>query len=337
MLKRIAIVGASGIVGERIFKLLKERKFEHDKIELFASEKEGRYFEYEGDKYPILPLSKADFSSIDIAFFTAGAEATIEYAQLAADSGCLIIDNTNVFRMRDDVPLIIPQVNLHHLSGIPCGKIIANPNCSTIPFVRAIQKLDETFRLKESVVSTYQAVSGAGKNGVNELMNGIKASVTLDDFEPITFETNIAFNLIPRIDDDLASGSTMEEQKMRQESRKILDGHHISFFVTCVRVPVENCHSESICLSFEKSLTIESVIQQLKQLPETDLYLGKGKESYPTPLEVSGSEHIHIGRIRVDEEDPHRLQFWLVSDNLLIGAALNAVQIVERMRDRGWL
>jgi aspartate-semialdehyde dehydrogenase len=337
MLRRIAIIGASGVVGERMFQLLKERNFQYDSLELFASEKEGRFLEYKEEKYLIKPISTANFSNIDVALFTAGTEVSTKYAQAAADEGCLVIDNTNVFRMRNDVPLIVPQVNLDSLSGIPKSNIIANPNCSTIPFARAIQHLDQKFTLKEAVVSTYHAVSGAGKAGINELINEFKAKLNYSDYIPEVFEDKIAFNLIPRIDEDLAFGATMEEQKMRQETRKILDRSNLSIFTTCVRVPVENCHSEAICLTFEKELSLAEVIQELKTVPELTLHLGKGRESYPTPLEVSGSHNIHIGRVRVDNEYPTKLQLWLVADNLLIGAALNAVQIAEGMRAEGWI
>ncbi|MBL4940070.1 MAG: aspartate-semialdehyde dehydrogenase [Colwellia sp.] len=337
MLKRIAIIGASGVVGERMFQLLKERNFQHDSLELFASEKEGRFLEYEGEKFPIRPVSTADFSNIDVALFTAGTEPSVQYSQVAADAGCLVIDNTNVFRMRDDVPLIVPRVNLNSLTGIPKSNIIANPNCSTIPFARAIQQLDQQFNLKEAVVSTYQAVSGAGKAGIVELENEAKAKLDDVDYIPEVFEEKIAFNLIPRIDEDLASGATMEEQKMRQETRKILDRPSLPVFTTCVRVPVANCHSEAICLTFENEISLTKVIEVLETVPELTLHLGKGRESYPTPLEVSGSHNMHIGRVRVDKEYPNKLQFWLVADNLLIGAALNAVQIAEGMRSEGWI
>ncbi len=337
MLKRIAIIGGSGVVGERMFTLLKERNFEHDTIELFASEKEGRFFEYEGVKYPILPTSKADFSQFDIAFFTAGTEATVEYAQKAADAGCLVIDNTNVFRMRDDVPLVVPQVNLNHLQGIPESKIIANPNCSTIPLVRALQPLDNEFGLKEAIVSTYQAVSGAGKAGISELIDGSRTELSDEAFEPKTFERGIAFNLIPRIDADLDSGSTVEELKMRQESRKILDRPGIKVLTTCVRVPVVNCHSEAVTLRFENEVDMDRVISSLEAAPEFKVHTGKGPDSYPQPVEVSGSHLVHVGRLRIDDEDPYTLLLWVVSDNLLIGAALNAVQIAEGMRERGWI
>lgn len=337
MRKTIAIIGASGVVGERMFQLLKTRGFENDAYELYAGNTEGRFLEYEGESYPILPLSQADFSQIDVAFFTAGTQPTVEYAQKAADAGCLVIDNTNVFRMRDDVPLVVPQVNIHHLNGIPESKIIANPNCSTIPLVRALDNLDKRFGLKEAVVSTYQAVSGAGKAGIEELIDGAKAHLEGKDFEPSCFETGIAFDLIPRIDADLPNGSTVEELKMRQESRKILDRPSIKVLTTCVRVPVVNCHSEAVCLRFEEQVDLQEAIKVLQDTEECVVYTGTGVNSYPQPTDVSGSHDIHVGRLRVDDEDPNTLLFWLVSDNLLIGAALNAVQIAEKMREQGWL
>jgi aspartate-semialdehyde dehydrogenase len=337
MHKTIAIVGASGVVGEKIFNLLKVRGFDQDTIELYAGTTKGRFLVYQGEDYPILPVSDADFSQIDIAFFTAGTEPSVEYAQKAADAGCLVIDNTNVFRMRDDVPLIVPQVNIKHLNGIPESNIIANPNCSTIPLVRAMDTLDQRFGLKEAIVSTYQAVSGAGKAGIEELIDGAKAHLAGKEFTPTTFEAGIAFDVIPRIDDDLTNGSTVEELKMRQESRKILDRPNIKVLATCVRVPVINCHSEAVVLRFEEKVDLDEVIKVLKNTEECVVHTGVGAASDPQPSEVSGSHNLHIGRIRIDDEDSHTLLFWLVSDNLLIGAALNAVQIAEKMRARGWI
>lgn len=336
MLKKLAIIGASGVVGQRMLNLLKDRGFEHDSIELYAS-KGGRVLEHNGESYPILAVTEADFSQIDVAFFTAGTDPTVEYAQIAADAGCLVIDNTNVFRMRDDVPLIVPQVNINHMNGVPKSNIIANPNCSTIPLVRALQPLDNAFELEEAIVSTYQAVSGAGKAGIEELIDGAKAYLADEEYTPKTFEAGIAFNLIPRIDADLPSGATIEELKMRQESRKILDRHSIKVLTTCVRVPVVNCHSEAVCLRFKEAVNVEDVIKVLEQTPECVVHTGVGAASYPQPQQVSGSHDIHIGRIRVDDEDSKSLLFWLVSDNLLIGAALNAVQIAEQMRAKGWI
>lgn len=337
MFKRIAIIGASGVVGERMFNLLMERGFEHESMSLFASSKEGRFLEYAGKRYPILPTSKADFSKIDLAFFTAGNEPTEQYAQKAADQGCLVIDNTNVFRMREDVPLVVPQVNIDHLKGVPESNIIANPNCSTIPLVRALQALDNAFNLKEAVVSTYQAVSGAGKAGISELLDSTKAKLAGEDYKLSTFEASIALDVIPRIDVDLDSGATMEEQKMRQETRKILGRPDIKILTTCVRVPVVNCHSEAVCLSFEKEVDLDGVLSVLSKVDEMQLYTGSGRESYPQPSDVDGSHDVHVGRIRVDTEDKNKLLFWLVADNLLIGAALNAVQIAEAMREKEWV
>ncbi len=337
MHKTIAIIGASGVVGEKMFNLLKERGFDQDTIELYAGSTKGRFLEYQGEDYPILPVADADFSQIDVAFFTAGTDPSVEYAQKAADAGCLVIDNTNVFRMRDDVPLIVPQVNIDHLNGIPPSKIIANPNCSTIPLVRVMETLDKRFGLKEAIVSTYQAVSGAGKAGIEELIEGAKAHLEGRSHKPTTFETSIAFDLIPRIDADLSNGSTVEELKMRQESRKILDRPNIKVLATCVRVPVINCHSEAVVLRFEEKVELAEAIKVLQNTEECVVHIGAGAASYPQPSEVSGSHDLHIGRLRVDDEDPNTLLFWLVSDNLLIGAALNAVQIAQKMRAKGWI
>lgn len=334
--RHLAIVGATGVVGQELIRLIIKRNFAFDKLSLYASMGD-REIMVNDLAVPVRPLSEANFSDVDIAFFTAGTSASIEAAEMAAGQGALVIDNTNVFRMRDDVPLIVPQINMDDAQVRPASNIIANPNCSTIPVVRVMDILCKRWGVEQLVVSTYQAASGAGQLGIDALNQGNREFIRdQSNMSCEVFGTQLAGNLIPHIDEDLASGHTMEEQKMRQETRKILHEDQLTLNCTCVRVPVVNSHSAAVYARFDNSLNLDEVVAHLREGPDLSVHFDARSASFPEPRKVSGNEAVHIGRLRVDDEDDRALLFWVVSDNLLVGAALNAIQIAEGIDQWGW-
>lgn len=332
---RIAIAGATGAVGETLRDLIVARSFPYQSLHLLASQRSaGRVLEVDGRTYCVEALEDFDFAEVDIAFFSCGTPISRIHAVRAARQGALVIDNTNAFRMDPDTPLCVPQVNAHVLSTRPSSGIVANPNCSTIPLVRLLQPLDRLFGVERVFVSTYQAASGAGANGIAELEDGTRA--TLDD--PGTpapharFAVPLPFNLIPSIDAPLETGFTLEEQKMTRESRKILERPDLRLTATCVRVPVVNAHSEAAYILFRDPVDREAVVAALQQAPEVLVFdEGVGSVAYPTPRYLVDPDKVHVGRIRKDPDDACGLWLWLIADNLRIGAALNAIQIAEEL------
>jgi aspartate-semialdehyde dehydrogenase len=329
---RVAVVGATGAVGREIIKTLAERDFPISDIAAVAS---GRSVGTEisfGEKRVLTSqsLEKFDFHGWDIALFSPGAAVSAIHAPRAAAAGCIVIDNTSHFRMDPDVPLVVPEVNPEALAGFRKKGIIANPNCSTIQMVVALKPLHDEFRVKRVSVATYQSVSGAGKEGMDELFNNSRALYVNDPVTPQQFTKNIAFNVIPHIDSFMDDGATKEEWKMVVETKKILDPS-IAVFATCVRVPVFIGHAEAVQVEFELPVTAGEVRAALRDAPGVTVIDVREDGGYATPAEIAGEDNVFVSRIRKDPTVEHGIAFWCVSDNLRKGAALNAVQIAETL------
>jgi aspartate-semialdehyde dehydrogenase len=328
---KVAVVGATGNVGREMLNVLVEREFPYDELAAVASSRsQGSEVEI-GDTGKMLKVQNIehfDFSGWDIALFAAGSAATREYAPKAAAAGCVVIDNSSLYRMDPDVPLIVPEVNPEAIDGYKKRNIIANPNCSTAQMVVALKPLHDAATIKRVVVSTYQSVSGAGKGGMDELFEQSRAIFVGDPKENHVFTKQIAFNVIPHIDVFLDDGSTKEEWKMVVETKKILDPK-IKLTATCVRVPVFVGHSESINIEFENELSAEDAQKILRDAPGIMLVDKREDEGYVTPVECVGDGATFISRVREDPTVENGLNIWCVSDNLRKGAALNAVQIAE--------
>lgn len=333
---RVAVVGATGAVGREILKTLAERDFPISDIAAVASARSAGQEVSFGDNrvLKVQNLEKFDFTGWDIGLFSPGASVSAVHAPRAAAAGCVVIDNTSHFRMEHDVPLVVPEVNPHALAKIKRG-IIANPNCSTIQMVVALKPLHDRFKIKRVVVSTYQSVSGAGKDGMDELLLQSRRSLVHDQIVPQEFTKQIAFNVIPHIDKFMDDGATKEEWKMVVETKKILDPD-IAVFATCVRVPVFIGHAESVTVEFELPVTASAARDVLRDAPGIIVQDRREDGGYITPLDCQGEDATFISRIRKDPTVPHGLGFWCVSDNLRKGAALNAVQIAETLIAQGY-
>jgi aspartate-semialdehyde dehydrogenase len=326
----LAVVGATGAVGREMVEVLEERKFPVGQLRLFASERSaGETIAFQGEDHPIQLLTKEAFYGVDIALFSAGAEISREYAPIAAKSGAVVIDNSSVFRMVSEVPLVVPEVNRHALHGHQ--GIIANPNCSTVQMVVVLKPLHERFRIKRIVVTTFQSVSGTGKGAMDELLEETQALLSFQEVSPKVYPAQIAFNCLPHIDDFLPNGYSKEEMKLVNETRKILEDPTIRVTATTVRVPVYVGHSESVNIETEKKLSANEARAILSTAPGVKVYDDPQRKVYPTPLEVAGKDEVYVGRIREDESIPNGLNLWIVADNLRKGAALNAVQIAEEL------
>jgi aspartate-semialdehyde dehydrogenase len=333
---RVAVVGATGNVGREMLAILDERQFPLDELAAVASSRSlGQVLHVgESDKtVKCKSLDHFDFKGWDIALFAAGSAVAKEFAPKAAAAGCVVIDNSSLFRMEPDVPLIVPEVNPQAIDGYKARNIIANPNCSTAQMVVALKPLHDAATIKRVVVSTYQSVSGAGKDGIDELFEQTRAIFVNDPKEPRKFTKQIAFNLIPHIDVFMDDGYTKEEWKMKAETNKILDPN-IAVTATCVRVPVFVGHSESINVEFEKPISVAQARSILREAPGIMVVDKREDGGYVTPVECVGDYATYISRIRQDTTVPHGLAFWCVSDNLRKGAALNAVQIAELLGRR---
>jgi aspartate-semialdehyde dehydrogenase len=330
MAYRVAVVGATGNVGREMLKILAERQFPVREVAALASERSmGKLVSFgDEDTLPIQNLAKFDFTGWDIALASAGGAISAEFAPRAAKAGCVVIDNSSHFRMDLDVPLIVPEVNPAAIAGYTKKRIIANPNCSTIQLVTALKPLHDIARIKRVVVATYQSVSGAGKEGMDELYNQSRAIFALTEAGTKKFSKRIAFNLIPQIDQFMPDGSTKEEWKMMVETRKILDPN-IQMAVTCVRVPVFIGHSEAVHIEFESPITLDQARKALMQADGVALMELEPELQFISPLEAAGDDLVFVSRLRVDPTVPNGLSMWVVADNLRKGAALNAVQIAE--------
>lgn len=332
---KVVVVGATGNVGREMLNILDERKFPVDELAVLASRKSMGTEVSFGDKtLKTKDLDTFDFTGWDIALFAVGSDATKKYAPVAAKSGCVVIDNSSLYRYDPDVPLIVPEVNPEAIHGYSKKNIIANPNCSTAQMVVALKPLHDRARIKRVVVSTYQSVSGAGKGGADELWDQTKSIYNpTDDKPPKQFTKQIAFNVIPHIDVFLDSGETKEEWKMVAETKKIIDPK-IKVTATCVRVPVFVGHSESINIEFEDFLDEDEARDILREAPGIMVIDKREDGGYVTPVECVGDYATFISRIRQDSTIDNGLNLWCVSDNLRKGAALNAVQIAETLGNR---
>jgi len=328
---RVAVVGATGNVGREMLAILAEREFPCDEIAAVASSRStGQEIEFgdTGRMLKVKNLEHFDFTGWDIALFAAGSGPTKIYAPKAASQGCVVIDNSSLFRMDPDVPLIVPEVNPDAIEGYKKRNIIANPNCSTAQMVVALKPLHDAATIKRVVVATYQSTSGAGKEGMDELFEQSRAIFVGDPVEPRKFTKQIAFNVIPHIDVFLDDGSTKEEWKMVVETKKILDPK-VKVVATCVRVPVFVGHSEAIHIELENELSAEQAQDILREAPGCMLVDKREDGGYVTPVECVGDGATYISRVREDPTVENGLALWCVSDNLRKGAALNAVQIAE--------
>jgi aspartate-semialdehyde dehydrogenase len=332
MAYKVAVVGATGNVGREILNILSERKFPVREVVALASEKSrGKEVSFGDNKtLRVKALADYDFTGTDIALFSPGASVSKIHAPRAAAQGCVVIDNTSFFRMDRDVPLVVPEVNPQALEGFRKRNIIANPNCSTMQLVVALKPLHDAATIRRIVVATYQSVSGAGKEAMDELFNQTKDLFIHEHRPAKKFTKRIAFNVIPHIDVFMEDGSTKEEWKMEQETKKILDPA-IEVSATCVRVPVFVGHSEAVNLEFEQHLAADEAREILRGAPGVVVIDANENGGYQTPVESAGEDAVFVSRIREDRSIENGLNLWVVSDNLRKGAALNAVQIAEEL------
>ena len=323
----IAIVGATGNVGRKTLEVLEQKKLPIDKIYLVASQKSvGKKLIFNGCEHEVNNLETFDFSKVKIAFFAAGGKISEKYAEKAAKHS-IVIDNSSFFRMDPDVPLVVPQVNSQAIKDMK-KNIIANPNCSTAQLVIVLKPLHDMFNIERVVVSTYQSVSGGGKAPMDELIEQTKLFLDNKKVKSKNFTKQIAFNAIPHIDVFADNGYTKEELKMTNETKKILD-KKIELTATCVRIPVLVSHSESVNIQFKKSFSLEKVREALSKAKGCEVYDSRENGGYSTPIEAAGKNETYISRIREDKTKKNTLNLWIVSDNLLRGAALNSVEIAE--------
>ena len=322
---KVAIVGSTGLVGRTVLKVLEEKNFTNCTYTLFSSKKSaGTKLQFLGQNYIIQELTEDSFNfNFDYAIFCAGGSVSKKFAPIAVSKGCTVIDNSSIFRMDKDVPLVVPEVNPEKI--FENKGIIANPNCSTIQAVIALKPLDDKYKIKRIVYSTYQAVSGAGKAGIEDLENGIKGMA------PQKFPYPIFNNCLPHIDVFMPDGYTKEEYKMINETRKILNKPYLPITATAVRVPVKNCHSESINIEFRTNFDIYDVKMLLQNSPGIILVDDVEKNYYPLATKADGYDDVFVGRIRRDYSVPYGINLWVVADNLRKGAASNAVQILEKL------
>lgn len=332
----IAVVGASGAVGEELFRVLEEQKFPiGNLLPLASANSAGSIVEFNGKNYTIEELTESVFKgrNIDIAFFSAGGSISAKYAKYAVESGAVVIDNTSHFRMMDNVPLVVPEVNPEDIELWEDTGIIANPNCSTIQMVQLLKPLDDLYGIKRVDVSTYQATSGAGKAGMEELVRQMQDffAFKLDETKVEAFSHQIALNVIPHIDTPQENGYTKEEMKMVLETNKIM---HSDFAVsaTCVRVPVLRSHSESITIRFKDGIdvSVQRVREALKEFENVVLIDDLENNQYPMPISATDTDDTYVGRIRKDIFEPNVLHIWGVADQVRVGAATNAVRIAQK-------
>jgi aspartate-semialdehyde dehydrogenase len=326
----VAIVGATGAVGIEMIQTLEKRNFPVGQLTLLASARSaGKKLKFKGQDIAVTELTKDSFAGIDIALFSAGGGISKEFAPIAAKAGCVVVDNSSAFRMDDSVPLVIPEINA---ADVKKHKgIIANPNCTTAVTLMALYPLHQAFGVKRVFASSYQAVSGTGAQAIEELKRQVGQVVAGQPVTKEVYPHQIAFNVLPQVDSFLPSGYTKEEMKMENEGRKIM--HHPAFraSVTCVRVPVYRSHSVAVSAEFEKPVTVEAARAVLKKAPGLDVVDEPENKKYPMPLFTSGKDNCEVGRIRLDCAMDNGLAFWVSGDQLLKGAALNAVQIAEEL------
>ena len=328
---KVAVVGATGLVGTKMLQVLAERNFPVDELIPVASEKSvGKEVEFKGKKYKVHSLTDAIAAKPQLALFSAGGSTSLEWAPKFAEAGITVVDNSSAWRMDPSKPLVVPEVNANVLT--PNDKIIANPNCSTIQMVVALNPLHQKYKIKRVVVSTYQSVTGTGKKAVDQLMNERKG-----EKGEMAYKYTIDLNVIPQIDVFMDNGYTKEEMKMVNETKKIMGDDSIRVTATTVRIPVMGGHSESVNIEFEKDFDLGEVKQLLSQTPGVIVQDDPAQQEYPMPLNAHERDEVFVGRIRRDESQPNTLNMWIVSDNLRKGAATNAVQIAEYLAGKGML
>ena len=326
----VAVAGATGAVGGAMLETLERRNFPVGELHLLASERSvGKKLKFKGRDHEVRLLSKDAFKGIDVALFSAGASRSLEFAPAAAAAGAVVVDNSSAFRMAPDVPLVVPEVNGHAIARYKKTGIIANPNCSTIQMMVALKPIYQKVGIRRIVVSTYQAVSGSGATAIEELKQQVRAWAAGEKIEANVYPYQIAFNCLPHIDSFLDNGYTKEEMKMVNETRKIFDDDSIGVTATTVRVPVFYGHSESVNIETKQKLTAREVKNLLAAAPGVELVDDPENLKYPLALDCAGRFETLVGRIREDESIANGINMWVVSDNILKGAALNAVQIAE--------
>lgn len=326
----VAIAGATGAVGQEMMDILTERDFPVRELRLLASERSaGRVIEFRGEGIEVQKLDEHSFEDIDIALFSAGGGRSREFAPAAVESGAVVVDNSSAFRMDPDVPLVVPEINPEAAAEYKKKGIIANPNCTTAVTVMALKPLHDIARIKRVVAASYQAVSGAGAQAIEELREQTIAWVNNERIEHGVFPHQIAFNLLPQIDSFMENGYTKEEMKLHNETRKILSDNDIALTATTVRVPVFRAHSVAVNIETEKKISISEAKEALNNFPGVSVLDEPQNLKYPMPIDVSGKDDCVVGRIREDYTVPFGLCFWVVGDQLRKGAALNAVQIAE--------
>jgi aspartate-semialdehyde dehydrogenase len=326
----VAVVGATGAVGNEMLAILEERKFPVKTLTLLASERSlGKELEFRGKSHPVKVLGEHSFTGVEIGLFSAGGSISQKFAPIAAAAGCVVIDNTSAFRYEPDIPLVVPEVNPEKIAEYKTRGIIANPNCSTIQMVVALKPIHDAAKIKRVVVSTYQSVSGTGKKAMEELAEQTRALMNFQDPVVKVYPHQIAFNCLPQIDVFLENGYTKEEMKMVWETKKIMGDDSIAVTATTIRVPVFRAHSESVNIETEKKITAEEARALLSKAPGIVVVDDPGRREYPLAIHAAGKDETFVGRIREDTSIPNGLNLWIVSDNLRKGAALNAVQIAE--------
>jgi aspartate-semialdehyde dehydrogenase len=326
----MAIIGATGAVGKETLEILEERKFPFASLRLFASRRSaGEVLTCRGKEWKVEELTpEASFAGVDLALISATDAISRDYGQRLGASGVVVIDDSGVFRMEPDVPLVVPEVNAHTLTSMPRG-IVSIPNCTTTPLVMALKPLQDAVGIKRVVVTTFQSVSGTGAAAMDELINQMKDLMAFRDVKTEVYPYQIAFNLLPHIGSFTEGGDCSEEVKIANETRKILESPSLRVTATTVRVPVLRCHSEAINVELERPLKVNEARAALAAMPGVIVYDDPTRKLYPTPLDATGKDEVYIGRIREDESIANGLNLWVVSDNLRKGAALNAVQIAE--------
>jgi aspartate-semialdehyde dehydrogenase len=326
----VAVVGATGAVGNEMISILEERNFPVGELRLLASERSlGKELTFKKKNYPVAVLDENSFEGVEIGLFSAGGSISERFAPIAADAGCIVVDNTSAFRMNPEIPLVVPEVNPEAIADFRNRGIIANPNCSTIQMVVALKPIHVVARIKRIVVSTYQAVSGTGKEAIEELAQQTRALLNLEEPEIKVYPHRIAFNCLPHIDVFLENGYTKEEMKMVNETQKILGDPSIAVTATTVRVPVFYSHSESVNIETERKITADEVREILAEAPGIKVVDDPAKCEYPLAIDGAGRDETFVGRIREDESIANGINMWIVSDNIRKGAALNTIQIAE--------
>jgi aspartate-semialdehyde dehydrogenase len=326
----VAVAGATGAVGNQMITCLEESNFPLKSLKLLASKRSaGRRLRFRGDLLAVEEMTPDSFKGVDVALFSAGGGTSKEFAPIAADAGCVVVDNSSAWRMDPEVPLVVPEVNPHAIKDYTNKGIIANPNCSTIQMVVALNPIHKDCGIKRIVVSTYQAVSGTGKKAIDELFDQTRAMIHFLDYTTAVYPHRIAFNCLPHIDVFLENGYTKEEMKMLNETRKIMEDDSIAVTATTVRVPVFYGHCEAVNIETSRHITAEQVRELLSSAPGVKVMDDPGKNVYPLATDAAGQDLTFVGRIRQDESIANGINMWIAADNVRKGAATNTVQIAE--------